>query len=141
MNAKHIFIDSNIIIYSYDYDAAEKHCVAKEKLQGLWYQERPPSISIQVLQECYVNFLRKKISSENAQKILHLYSKWNVINNDYMLLMVGIALQNRWKISFWDALILAAAKKSGADIIWSEDFNASQDYDGIRVVNPFSSKG
>jgi len=57
-----------------------------------------------------------------------------------VLLLVGIALQNRWKMSFWDALILAAAKKSGADVIWSEDFNTDQDYDGIQVVNPFNSK-
>ena len=58
------------------------------------------------------------------------------VDNDQTLLVEGIDLQDRWQSSFWDALILAAARRARAGVIWSEDFSTTQDYDGIVVVNP-----
>jgi predicted nucleic acid-binding protein len=54
-----------------------------------------------------------------------------VVDNDQALLLVGIDLQARWQSSFWDALILAAAQRSRVGVIWSEEFNTAQDYDGV----------
>jgi len=136
MNGKHIFLDSNIIVYAHDVDAKDKYKIANDKILNLWKQELQPSISIQVLQECYVTFIRKNLSLKVARDLVLNYLQWNVVDNDQSLLIDAIAIQERWKVSFWDAIILAAAKKAKADIIWSEDFNTDQDYDGIRVINP-----
>ena len=53
-----------------------------------------------------------------------------------------IAMQYResFRLSYWDCLILAAAKQSGCDAVYSEDMSASQDYDGIQVINPFACR-
>ena len=58
------------------------------------------------------------------------------MDNDRSLLMDGIGLRERWDTSLWDALILAAAKRAKAAVLWSEDFSTGQAYEGITVVNP-----
>jgi len=95
-----------------------------------------PAISIQVLQELYVNLIRKDVSSDDARQTITDYCAWHVVDNDAVMLMEGIRLREKWHSSFWDALILAAAGRAQAGVIWSEDFNTGQSYDGIEVVNP-----
>jgi predicted nucleic acid-binding protein len=64
------------------------------------------------------------------------YMKWTVIENDGSLLLKGITMQKRWQLSFFDALIVAAAIRAKAKILWSEDLNHGQLYDQVRAVNP-----
>ena len=94
----------------------------------------PPAISVQVLQELYV--LRKDVDPSEARQTVVDYSSWELIDNDLALLTDAIEVSQRWQSSLWDSLIIAAAKRSHAQVIWSEDFNAGQAYDGVIVENP-----
>ena len=136
MANEQIFVDTNILVYAHDRDAADKHRVAREKVGYLWYLPLAPAISVQVLQELYVNLVRKGVAANEARQTIADYGAWQVVNNDRALLMEGIDSRERWQSSFWDALILAAARRAQAGVIWSEDFNTGQNYDGISVVNP-----
>jgi len=138
MASSQIFVDTNILVYAHDRDAADKHQVAKDRVAELWLLPISPAISVQVLQELYVNLIRKEISQAEARRTVVDYGAWHVVDNDQALLLEGIDLQTRWQSSFWDALILAAARRARAGVIWSEDFNTTQDYDGIVAVNPLA---
>ena len=110
------FIDTNILIYAHDRSAGDKHVRARDLLRGLW-QSGEGCLSIQVLQEFYVN-VTQKVAKPLAPA-------------------VASRLQQRYQISFWDAMIVASAIQLRCQSIWSEDLNPGQDYGGVRVVNPF----
>ena len=133
---KQIFVDTNLLVYAYDRDAADRHEKAKDLVAGLWNRPLTPAISVQVLQELYVNLIRKGVSDDEARQTIADYRAWHVVDNDSALLMEAIEIRERLQSSFWDALIVAAAKRAHAGAIWSEDFNTGQSYDGIVVVNP-----
>ena len=61
-----VFVDTNILVYAHDTSAGEKHTIAKQKVEELWKKDLPPFISVQVLQELYVNLVRKGISDNEA---------------------------------------------------------------------------
>lgn len=134
-----VFVDTNILVYAHDKDAGEKHRIAKEKVKALWQRPLLPSISVQVLQEFYVNLVRKKIRPSEARETVASYLEWDVIDNDRTLFLEGIRLKEMWSISYWDALILAAAMRAKARELWSEDLNPRQDYGGVVVMNPLAS--
>lgn len=136
MTEDQIFVDTNILVYAHDLDAGGKHDMAAKRVSELWNRELLPSLSVQVLQEFYYNLVKKRVPLPTARAAVLDYMEWDVIENDRSLLVEGIAVQERWKSSFWDALILAAARRAKATVLWSEDFNAGQDFDGIVVVNP-----
>ncbi len=136
MSDKSVFVDTNILVYAHDRDAGDKYLAAKSALASLWDRPLPPSISIQVLQEFYVNLLRKRVEGGTAREIVLNYLEWDVVENDRALLLEGMRLRDTLRLSFWDALIVAAARMAGAKELWSEDFNPGQDLEGIVVVNP-----
>jgi predicted nucleic acid-binding protein len=139
MSAEQLFIDTNILVYAHDRDAGDKYQIAKREVRRLWHLPLAPAVSIQVLQEFYVNLLKKQVAVEEAKQAVVDYMKWPVIENDGNLLLQGIAVQKQWQLSFWDALILAAAIRAKAKVLWSEDLNHGQVYDQVRVVNPLLS--
>jgi predicted nucleic acid-binding protein len=134
------FLDTNILLYAYDLDAPAKRNAALRIVEEGWNVPGETAISVQVLQELHVNMERKGIQRADIQEIVHDLSLWPVIENTLPLLHSGLAEQSRWQLSLWDAMILAAARASGAVELISEDFSHGQDYDGIRVVNPFRPK-
>jgi len=113
--------------------------LAKKKVEELWESDFPPFISVQVLQELYVNLVRKGISDNEANEIIQDYLNWEVIDNDSSLLLEAIQEKKRWKVSLWDALILAAAKQARVSVLWSEDLNTNQNYGGVVVLNPLAT--
>ncbi len=131
------FIDTNILLYSYDLDAPAKRSVAMGLIEEGWADLGKSAISVQVLQELHVNLVRRRLTQANATKIIQDFSEWPVVENTLELLIQGLAEQARWQISLWDALILAAARASGATELVTEDFSHGQNYDGIRALNPF----
>lgn len=135
--AADVFLDTNILVYAYDVDAGEKRTIAVGLAERGFGEPGSTAISVQVLQELYVNLLRKGRSHEEAVVIVHDLSVWPVVENSLPLLHAALALKGRWQISLWDALILAAAKEAGATTLISEDLNHGQDYGGVRVHNPF----
>jgi predicted nucleic acid-binding protein len=136
MSAEQLFIDTNILVYAHDRDAGDKYRIAKREVRRLWHLPIVPAVSVQVLQEFYVSLLKKEVAAEEAKQVVVDYMKWTVIDNDGSLLLTGIEMQKRWQLSFWDALIVAAAIRAKANVLWSEDLNHGQVYDKVRVVNP-----
>lgn len=141
MSAK-TFIDTNVLLYAHDFDAGDKHRTAKDLLEELW-TNRTGVLSTQVLQEFYVNVTRKiarPLSNIMARTIVDTYAVW-CIDMTFADISTAFRVEDQARISFWDALIFAAAIKSGADCVVSEDLNAGQKIAGIRVVNPFLRTG
>jgi predicted nucleic acid-binding protein len=131
-----VFVDTNILVYAHDLDAGEKHERAKQRVTELWRSATSPTVSVQVLQELFVNLQRKGVPRDAARELVEDYLQWRVVENTGDLLLEGIAAMDRWSLTFWDALIVAAARKAGAKELWSEDLNVGQDYGGVKVVNP-----
>jgi predicted nucleic acid-binding protein len=138
MNAKY-FLDTNILVYAHDLGAGQRHDSARELVARLW-KERTAAISTQVLQELYVNVRRKAaapISIEEARELIADYLRWEVIVNDGTSIVRALELEERYALSFWDALIVQAAERSGASVLYSEDLSHDHAYGSVRVLNPF----
>ena len=136
MNATR-FLDTNILLYAYDVDAVAKRAIALRLVQQGWTSLGETAISVQVLQEFHVNLTKQGVPLAEATRITMDYAPWPVVDNTLALLEAAFADKARWKISLWDSLILAAARKSGATQLITEDLNHGQDYAGVTVVNPF----
>jgi predicted nucleic acid-binding protein len=133
------FVDTNILIYAYDVDAKAKHESAKRALRELWNQ-RTGVLSMQVLQEFYVNATRKisrPLPRKAAQSVVSTYSGW-CMETTPAEIAAAFRIEEESRISFWDALIVASAAKAGTVRILSEDMNARQIIAGIRIENPFA---
>ena len=111
MSVDALFVDSNILVYAHDRSAGEKHAIARQKLGQLWVRPLPPSLSVQVLQEFFVNLVRKKVEPVRAREVVENYLAWQVIDNDKALFLEGFTEQERWQLSFWDALILVPGRE------------------------------
>ena len=138
MNAK-AFVDTNVLIYAHDADAVAKHEIAKRVLQELW-EQRAGVLSTQVLQEFYVNVTRKvasPLSKKSARAVVGSYMVW-CVDTTIDEISAAFRIEDEVRIGFWDALIVAAAIKAGADRILSEDLNAGQKISGVRIENPFA---
>jgi predicted nucleic acid-binding protein len=134
-----IFVDSNILIYAHDVDAKSKREVARSVLGELWSQ-RTGVLSLQVLQEFYVNVTRKissPLPKPVARMVVNSYAVWCVETTPAEI-STAFRIEDESRIGFWDALIVASAAKSGASRILSEDLNAGQTIAGIRIENPFA---
>ena len=137
MNDK-TFVDTNVLIYAHDLDAKRKHEVAKGVLRELWSQ-RTGILSMQVLQEFYVNVTRKIASplpKDAARLLVNSYAIW-CMETTPAEISAAFRLEDESRIGFWDALIVASAAKCGALKILSEDLNVDQRIAGIRIENPF----
>jgi predicted nucleic acid-binding protein len=132
------FFDTNILLYGYDLDAPGKRRIARGLVDDAWEKPASFAVSVQVLQEFHVNFVRLGHLKAESSVLLGDFSLWTVVDNTLSLLRLGLALQDRWQLSLWDAMILAAAQSCGARELFSEDFNHGQDYGGVRVINPFA---
>jgi predicted nucleic acid-binding protein len=134
------FVDTNVLIYAHDIDAGAKHQTAKAVLRDLW-SERMGVLSMQVLQEFYVNVTRKitsPLSKDLARLTVGSYAIWCVETTPTEI-SAAFRIEDESRIGFWDAMIVASAVKSGATRIVSEDLNAGQRIAGIRIENPFAS--
>jgi len=133
-----VFIDTNILVYAHDKDTGLKHSKASQIVATFWEQRQRPFISIQVLQELHVNLARKGASIDIAAKIATSYMSWRIIENTSDVFRQALVEQRRWHLSFWDSMIIAAARKANVPYLLSEDLNAGQDYGSIVVLNPFN---
>ena len=135
------FVDTNVLVYAYDRGAGQRHDRALGLLERLW-MEGSGVLSTQVLQEFYVNVRRKAkkpISHDRARALIADYVSWDPVVNDGATLLDAIDVERKYKLSFWDAMIVVAAQKSGATVLYSEDFNDGQKFGGVRVQNPFKN--
>ncbi len=141
MSATHSlqFVDTNILIYAHDLSAGDKHARAQELVRQLW-NSAEGCLSVQVLQEFYVNVTRKvakPLAPEMAAQIVADLSAWHVHCPGVEDVLDAIALEQRHRISFWDAMIVSSAIQLGCDTIWSEDLSAGETYGRATVRRPF----
>lgn len=133
------FIDTNVLAYAHDRSETRKQPVAQALLQALW-ETRTGALSTQVLQEFYVVVTRKfdpPMSRAAAREVVAFYGEWWLVQIDVALIMAASSLEDRHRFSFWDALIVEAARRSGATRLVSEDLQAGRRVGGIRIENPF----
>lgn len=133
------FVDTNILVYAEDRDAGSKHLIARDLVADLW-RSGEGVLSVQVLQEFFVNVTRKiprPLSTKEAGAIIEQYLTWRVVENTGELLLARIRLASTLKVSFWDALILQAAQVERCDRLWTEDLNHGQRIGDLTIVNPF----
>jgi predicted nucleic acid-binding protein len=134
-----VFVDTNVLVYAYDRGAGRKHEIASGLLETLW-RKGAGTLSTQVLQEFYVNVRRKAqnpISHDQASALIADYLAWNPVINDGATVLEAIEIEERHQLSFWDSMIVVAAQKSGATVLFSEDFNDGQKFGPVEVQNPF----
>jgi predicted nucleic acid-binding protein len=133
------FVDTNILIYARDTSEPEKQSTAEALLKTIW-ERRTGRISTQVLNEYYVKVTQKLkpgLTREEAWQDIHDLKSWNPISMDMSLLERGRTFQERFSLSWWDSLILAAADHTACSVVYSEDLSHGQTYFGITVLNPF----
>lgn len=132
-----VFVDTNILFYALTDGSDPRHAKARERIESLWDRPGAAAVSVQVLQELHVNLVRKAgLSPAASTQRISDYLAWTVIDNDRSLLRAGLDFQDRWGLSFWDSLIVVAAKRSGSAQLWTEDLSAGQVFDGVTVVDP-----
>ena len=134
-----IFVDTNIIIYAHDLDSGPKHDIAKTIIEDLW-EEKSGILSTQVLQEFYVNITRKiptPLVPAQARGVIENYLVWRVELNGPETILLASEIEERYNLSFWDSMIVAAARNAEAEKILTEDLNPGQIVEGILIENPF----
>lgn len=139
MTAPKIFVDTNVLVYAHDTTAGRKRDRAWEVLQELWNSETGV-ISTQVLQELFVSLTQKipmPIDGRKARTIVEDLCAWEIVTNDEQAVLAAIDLKMKFQLSFWDALILEAARRSGAATLYSEDLSHGQQIGNMTIVDPF----
>jgi predicted nucleic acid-binding protein len=134
------FLDTNVLIYAISSDPTESP--KKEKAMEL-IEHTEFGLSAQVLQEFYVSVTRKivlPLPPDEAVALLEQFRNLPVVWTDYPLIVAGIETALRFEISYWDGAIIAAARRLGASILYTEDLNHGQHYDSVKAVNPFLSE-
>ena len=133
------FVDTNVMVYAHDLLAGEKQQRANALIEKLWASKNG-CLSIQVLQEFYsvvTTKIEQPLDSEMVAQIISLLSSWRIHIPDVQDILKAIDIQSNYRISFWDALIVNSASQSGCAILWTEDLNDGQVYEGVRIQNPF----
>ena len=136
--AEKYFVDTNILIYAHDRSAGVKHERAREVVEGLWASGEGV-LSTQVLQELCINLRRKlarPLPVDEVRGLIQDYLSWEVVVNAPESVIQALEIEVRYKISFWDALVLQAAESSGAGVLYSEDLATRRHYGAVQVINP-----
>lgn len=136
------FVDTNVLIYSISSDPAERD---KAERANQILATRDLGLSVQVLQEFYVQATRKtrpgRLTHEQAAGLVESFLRFTVADIDPDVVLAALTTRQRFQISYWDAAILEAARSLGCETVLSEDLGDGQDYAGVTVENPFSTRG
>ncbi|MBW1910516.1 MAG: PIN domain-containing protein [Deltaproteobacteria bacterium] len=136
------FVDTNILVYAHDLDAGNKHEIARGIVLELW-ESRSGMLSTQVLQEFYMTLTRKiptLLAKPTVRGIVKSYFNWDVVLNDARIILQASEIEETYRLSFWDALIVSAAFSRNAATILTEDLNHGQYVEGILIKNPFKAQ-
>ena len=133
------FVDTNVLIYAVSRapEDTDKGLIAREVLAS-----RDLAVSVQVLQEFYVQARRAggpcAMSDGEAIEFIEYLQRYPIQTLTLDVFWTALGFHKRFGVSYWDGAILAAAQHSGCTSVLTEDMSAGRDYDGIRVVNPFT---
>jgi predicted nucleic acid-binding protein len=131
------FFDTNVLVYAYDDDAPAKQkravaLVADHRRAGTGV------LSLQVLQEYFVTVTKKlQVDPGVARRKVELLAEFDVATPEVADVLAAIDLHRLHGFSFWDALVLRAAKQTGCSVLFTEDMQEAREVDGVRIVNPF----
>lgn len=131
------FIDTNVLLYAVS--SAPQEAAKRDRARALLESENW-TLSVQVLQEFYVNAvgkLARPLSREAAERFVRHIMTRDPLPITADLVLAGIAVTRRFRLSYWDAAIVAAAKILQCQILFSEDLQHGQDFGGVQVMNPF----
>jgi predicted nucleic acid-binding protein len=130
------FLDTNILIYAVSANEAE----AKKRRTAIELLRTKFAVSTQVLQEFYATSTRKPnipLTPIEALTWIEMLEQQPCAVIDPSLIKTAIATSQRFRIAYWDAAIIAAAERLGAETLFTEDLNHGQSYGSVRVINPF----
>ncbi len=134
-----VFVDTNVHLYTKDARDSAKQIRANEWLTWCWTQ-RAGRISTQVLNEYYNNAITKfkvVVAVEKAREQVRMLRLWQPPHLDTYTVDGAWAMQDKYKLSYWDALIMSSAQQQGCSYLLSEDMQHLQTYDTVQVINPF----
>jgi predicted nucleic acid-binding protein len=137
MTAVECFLDTNILLYAASRNPAD---LTKKKIAIELITEKDFGLSAQVLQEFYTVATRKadfRMPPEKALEWIENLEEFPCLALDTGLVKTAAVTSARYRISYWDGAIIAAAEALGAPILYSEDLNDRQRYGDVLVVNPF----
>ena len=138
MNAK-IFVDTNVFVYARDTTDPVKQKKAQAWITELW-QGRQGCLSFQVLQKFYVTVIRKLdpgMKLKEARQDVRELQAWNPIAVNQEIVDNAWNLEDRFRLSWWDSLIVSSALVLKAEILLTEDLQEGMQFEGMKVVNPF----
>ena len=135
------FVDTNVLLYAVSALSED----ADKRLRALnLLTTGDLALSVQVLQEFYHQATRTSrlgaITQDHALQFIESISHFPVQDVTREVFRAGVAISRRFRLSYWDGAILAAAGAGGCDAVYSEDMSTEQDYDGLRVINPFTER-
>ena len=135
------FVDANVLVYAFDKGSSPKKLVAQRLMNELMEEDRL-RVSTQVLQELFVTLTRKvrrRCTSEEALAVLDDLTAWPLMVVDYAAIRSAVGLADQARLSFWDALVVVGAARTGAAVLYTEDMNDGQEIFGVRISNPFTA--
>ena len=135
-----VFVDTNVLVYAHDLDGEVKRAIAEHVLRQLWSDETGV-LSSQVLQEFYTTLtssVASPVPRRAARDLIHAYSVWPVVTLDAADVLVASDIEERYRLTFRDALIVTAARKSNATLLLSEHLQPFRPIAGLEVRNPFA---
>jgi predicted nucleic acid-binding protein len=134
-----VFVDTNVLVYARDASEPEKQPQAAAWIDHLW-RTRTARLSFQVLQEYCATTTRKLkpgLTPEQARADVRDLLAWRPVSVGTELLEAGWSVEDRFGLSCWDALIVAAARIAGCEYLLTEDLQHGAELEGLRVVSPF----
>lgn len=136
--AQRCFLDTNVLLYSFDDGEPTKQAVARQLIERLG-RDRRAVLSTQVLIELFHNLVRKfKVSAPTASLMTAAFCEWPVIDSDNALVLRAMARASQNGLSIWDAMVVEAALRSGAGTLYSEDMQHGQRFGDLVLLNPFA---
>jgi len=132
-------LDTNVLVYAFSNAGRD---AVKARIAREWINREDWGVTVQVLQEFYVNAIRAphQIGHDEAIAMIEeIASSRPVISTDLALMRLALQIKRRYGIAYWDAAVIAGARRLGAAVLVSEDLSHGQDYGGVRVLNPFAA--
>lgn len=132
------FVDTNVLLYAISRDPGEAQ---KAELANALLRDRDLALSVQVLQEFYVQATRAsrpdRIRHDDAVQLIGAFQRFPVAVTTPAVLTAALDTRARFQLSLWDAAILEAARSLGCSVVLTEDLSDGMDYGGVTVENPF----
>jgi predicted nucleic acid-binding protein len=132
-----VFFDTNVLVYCSDPSDKVKRNIARD-LVAIHRAANDAVISTQVLIELFNVLTRKqKLTAAQAKPLVLSYAQWPLVSSDLLLVTEAFEGSEKHQLSIWDSMIVCAAVRMGADVLYSEDLTHSQQFGRLTVVNPF----